>query len=252
MGFHTLAYFEVTDRAATDNDEAALTGTADYVQNGHHILPYDMQLLATLSMGISTSRVRLDAPILRQRSRLDLWPFDRAAIPSEYAGICWFDHNPIQLRAAEEIVVNHSGNGVTGTNENWTTILFAGDGKSPIPRGQPTIIRATGTTTLTANAWTNVPLTFSESLPAGIWEITGFQAFSANAQAARLVIPGQWARPGCIAAPTDLGVIPSRDFMEGRLGSYGRFNTTSLPSVEVLSNAADTAETCFFKLVKVG
>lgn len=250
--FHTIAYFEATDRAATDNDEAALSGTADYVQNGHHVLPFDMKLLAAISMGISTSRTRIDAPILRQRSQVDLWPLTRAAIPDTPARLVDFLASPIQLKAAEEIVVRHSGNGVTGTNENWTSVLFVGDGSTVRSSGPFTVLQGTGATTLTANAWTNCPITWSESLPAGTWEIVGFHAYSANGQAARLVTPGQWHRPGCVAGNTNLAHFGTPLFFGGDFGSYGRFNTTALPSVEFLANAADTAETVYLKCVKVG
>lgn len=253
--FLTKAFFEVTDRAATDNDEAAIGGIGDYVQNGHHVLARDGRLMAAISMGISSSRVRIDAPALRMNgAQLDLWPFERAAIPSEYSNICDMRADSPFLSKEEEIIIKHSGNGTTGTNENWTTILFIGDGNLAVPQGNTLQLQLTGTTTLVANAWTNVNLTPSETLRQGVYEIIGLAAYSAGGQAARLRFQGApeaaWT-PGCVCSNTNLGVVPSFMFWNGGMGSFGRYQPTAPPSIEFLSNSADTAETVWMRLLRI-
>lgn len=249
---HTTAWFKSTDRAAVDSDTTPIAGTADNIQNNHIALPADMYLERFCAMGISLSRARLDSPYLRKQTVFDLWPFERAAIPSEFVNIWRGVPDGKYIKKGEELVLKLSGNGVTGTNENWTGVGFFSDGNTTAPvRSDYTIVQATATTTLVANTWTNCVLTFSETLGAGSWQIIGFQGFSANGQAARLVIPQQSWRPGCIMGNTNLGLVPCYDFMEGNLGVLGQFNNSVPPSVEVLANAADTAETFWFKLVQM-
>lgn len=249
------ATFEATDRAATDNDEAAIAGVGDVIDSGaHHILQKDAHLLGVSSFGISSSRVRIDAPSLNQMGgRLDIWPFERAAIPSEFNNTCLMLARPPLLRAGEPISVLHSGNGVTGTNENWTTVLFFGDKNYQLPTGPILNVQCTGTTTLVANAWTNVPLTLSFNLPYGRYSIIGAEFFSTNGQAFRFRLPdGGPIGGGGIMSNNNLGLVPQMTWWEGLLGPMGEFWAgIAPPSVEILANAADTAETGFLRLVKI-
>jgi hypothetical protein len=122
--------------------------------------------------------------------------------------------------------------------------------------GRMSTARATGTATLTANAWTNVVLTFDQAFPAGDYAIVGMRARSASSLAARLVVKGLNWRPGCIAAagattaPTQLDGMPNL-FRYGHLGVWGYFNNATPPDVEFLSGAADTAEVVYLDVVKV-
>jgi hypothetical protein len=130
-------------------------------------------------------------------------------------------------------------------------MIWLMDKLEPLPAGNIFTVRATGTTTLVANAWTNGTLTFSQQLPEGDYAVVGMYAQSAGLQAARLVRPGYAWRPGCPGSDADGDVSPPR-FRNGGLGTWLTFNHRNPPSVDYLSNVADTAETVNLDLIKIG
>jgi len=69
--------------------------------------------------------------------------------------------------------------------------------------------------------------------------------------AARLVFPGYSWRPGVIgrtsASQPDIEI-----FRYGKFGVFGEFDHNRPPTVDFFSSSADTSETVYLDLVKVG
>lgn len=103
--------------------------------------------------------------------------------------------------------------------------------------------------TLAANVWTNGPITFDDSLPVGHYQVVGFRAESAGLVAARLVFKGYGWRPACLGnvSPQQFG---SDVFRNGNMGVWGEFDSINPPTVDFLSNSADTAEYGILDLLK--
>jgi hypothetical protein len=122
-----------------------------------------------------------------------------------------------------------------------------------VPGGQLRIIRATGTTTLTPNAWTTVAVTPEQSIEPGTYELIGFIAISANAIAARAIITGQVWRPGLPAlngseaAALDFNRVPLQELMFEPMGTFDHQN---FPQFQFFAAAADTAETVYLYVIK--
>jgi hypothetical protein len=93
-----------------------------------------------------------------------------------------------------------------------------------------------------------VPLTLQEGLPAQRWSVVGMRAYSANIIAARLIFYGQTNRPGVLGSQ-NFSDMHHPMFRLGQLGVFGTFDLNSIPQVEVLATAADTAETILLDLV---
>lgn len=157
-----------------------------------------------------------------------------------------FDHmipldvsEPINLEASES----------TAADAVYGLLWFA-DGIDAVPTGIMFTVRATSATALTANAWTNVALTFEEDLPAGRYAIVGAAGTSGGMVAFRFVIPHGYWRPGTIGA-TDPSYVDMKSFRYGRKGVWGEFEHDLPPSVDVLSISADSDTKIWFDLVQV-
>ena len=137
----------------------------------------------------------------------------------------------------------------------WGLAWFA-DGIVAPAAGPVFTIRATGATALAASTWVNVPITFSENLPRGRYQVVGLRAQSTNMVAARLVFvgtgsQGPW-RPGVMGTNTDRH-LEHPAFRYGPppdLGLFGEFEDTDTPSIDCLANAADAAEVFYLDLIQ--
>jgi hypothetical protein len=132
---------------------------------------------------------------------------------------------------------------------------------SPTPSGNGMyfISHATGSTTLTANAWTQVNLTLDLALPAGLYALVGARAVSAGALAFRIrpINEPLW-RPGGVAAQTnDQLDPPGQRFLNpltGAMSHWGvwvTFFQNTIPNIDFWSTSADTAEDVYLDLIKI-
>ena len=136
-----------------------------------------------------------------------------------------------------------------GTAHTYALIWLADGAITPV-KGSIFTVKATGSTTLTANAWTPVPITFDQDLPAGRYAVVGFRAKSANIIGARLIFVGGTWRPGVIGVRS-YNVDYDNVFRYGNFGVFGEFEFDQPPQVEVLADTADTSEEFWFDLIQV-
>jgi hypothetical protein len=125
--------------------------------------------------------------------------------------------------------------------------------------GMFTVAHATATTTLTANAFTQVTPVLDNALPAGVYALVGARVMSAKALAFRIAPINEplW-RPGGMAvqAPTQLD-FPNQRFvnpLNGMISPWGTWLTfyqNNVPNVQIFSTAADTVEDMWFDLIKI-
>lgn len=246
--FHLCAY-TASYNALTETDLAALTDSVMLIQNGHFLPQVDMQGIFAVSMGTNLQRSRLSSPSMLLVTTPFIRPMINQLIGGTLLRVNRWARNPPVFRALEEIANLVTDN--AGVAQRVTTLLGLGVGNPAVaPAGPSYVLRGTGATTLVANAWTYCPITWQNTLPNGTYSVIGMEANSANAQAARLTFYGQYFRPGCLATHAS-GDISDNLFIEGMLGEWGRFNTTTLPQIEFLANAADTTEEVYLYLVRV-
>lgn len=235
--------------AGADNAPlTAITGTAEYVQNGNHVLPKDSYLLWAYTIGASISRARIDAPSLRAYSPPVLPYVDVGTTPSSLPPLNDFIDLGLVLRGDEEVQFQTSNSLAAGSERHFAVICVSDTQVAPA-RTPEFWVRATGNTTLNPNVWSLVTLTFSTTLPVGRYRIVRFIARSASGIVARLVIPGQLDRPGIICQGSISGQ-PHLYFQGGRYGDFGVFTSTTPPAVEMIASAADTTQEFFFGLVR--
>jgi len=157
---------------------------------------------------------------------------------------------PLPIKGNEDLEVDAANSAATSTN--CYCLLWVSDGYIPLPQGPRYTIRGVGSTTLTAGAWSQVSsITWDSTLTQGKYALVGLKGVSATGLALRANVLGQYNRGGvpCFASVGQR----HNDFIEGGgLGSFGQFNSFSIPTIEFLATSADTAQTIFLEVVKVG
>jgi hypothetical protein len=245
--FHTVAY-TATGIANTDVDMTPITDGLMVIQNAHFLPQVDMNLLYAFSGGLTQNRNRIVTPTTRQVTTPQIRPLDNAASPGNLAGIADYRQNPFTLKGLEEISLVMQN---TSTAVVQTVLGLSRTPVMPAPQGNIYTMRGTGTTTLAALGWTSCAITWSDSLPSGMYLCVGLSAFSTTVVAARLTFENQWERPGCIGTALVTSQEPAM-FNAGGLGVWGQFHSYRMPSVEFLAVSADTAQTVFLDFIRVG
>lgn len=248
MSFHTFGYSESLANVVDTNVQPIPDGILT-IQNNQIIPQFDYELLYFAAIGAALNRARITSASIRQFSPILTYPWTQAALFPTDPNVADFRNNSPLLRGLEEFSFEATP-GVAGP-----TIIngFAGITRSfiPAPAGPVFRMRGTGTTTLVAEAWTLVAMTWANFLPAGSYVCVGGFAISTTGLAFRFVFENQAERPGGLAgASNDNRVwLPQ---LNGGLGSWGQFNSNRMPNVEMVASAADTAEEVFLDFVRIG
>jgi len=248
MPFTLVGWHESIDASAALTKIAALPDPHIRVEGNNIIVPSLNQLCFVYAIGSGLYRAQLDSPSLRRFLLYDIAPVDTGAEPGMYYNI----QSLLRFNSPYPLDVNEPLScSVLNAGLNWTTVfVWLSDGAITPIIGDFLTVRATGSTTLTAYEWTNVAITFDQTLPAGRYAVVGMRYRGANAIAARLVVPGYAWRPGCIGID-GYGEAPIPIFRNGGLGNWGEFEHNTPPTVDCFARAADTAQYFYFDLLKV-
>lgn len=246
---HTVAWRKsIAD--ATADDITPVPDSILPINNSHFFPPSDLQLLYAYFGAAGANRARLISPAFRQITTPWMRPVGLAIVPGVQPLMADYRANPLTIRKFEELQLE----GMQTTGGAAVVVGVAGLAISPpgpAPAGDIFTMRGTATGTLTAGGWTQVTVTWQDSLPNGLYAVVGLQYIGVTALAARLIFNDQTWRPGCVGS----GLVTSRPhpmFQLGGLGIWGRFNNNIMPNVECFANAADTAEEFYMDLIRVG
>lgn len=247
--FHVAAYRNAALGAVADTEIAALADSVLSISNNHFRLVDAMSLLAACFMSPTAIRARLDSPSLRILGRPQILPVNVGVLPVDRGKVMELWRNPYRLPIREEIAIQATA--APGTTEVGVGLIWVTGGVIQPPPGQVQWVRATSTTAAVAGAWTLLTYTLDASLPSGYFAVVGSEHQSANAQAHRLIFPGQVYRPGFLSRTAEGNQSPNPNYY-GYFGEMGRFVNDNPFQVEVLANAADAAHVLYVGLVPVG
>ncbi len=256
MPFTTLAFQQSIDPAGvfTQVTPAGAEQSVTIRGNAIQVPTLAQIILAAAGVEIAVeSFARFVAPSLRQLLLVNVEPFSSAAAaavtPASPHPLLDLRRTPTPLVPGEALTFELSSNPVAAQIQ-WG-VLWLADGPVAPVAGAIRTARATGATALVANAWTAVPLTFTEDLPRGRYQLVGVRARSAGLVAARAVFvgPPAGARPGCLGTPLQQGLAHDA-FRFGQLGVWGEFEDIEPPQFECLSVSADAAEDFYLDLVQ--
>jgi hypothetical protein len=220
------------------------------VEGNNIVVPAGMNhLLGAFALSANLAQVQIESPALRRTLLYDVIPLNVGVEPLSPVPFMSLFYNPIPLDEFEPLraLAYHSGT----TAEQVTVFVWLGDGAQSPVSGEIYTVMATSNTTLTPYAWTNGALTFTQTLPAGTYQVVGFRAQSAGLLAARLVFVGGTWRPGVIGCDAISDIGPEI-FRRGGVGIFGEFRHDQPPTVDFFSSSADTSETVWLDLIKTG
>lgn len=196
----------------------------------------------------SGSQAQLNSPSLRAIGPPQLWPWDGAANPPNDPPIIRYrDCGPIvPVQDPLNVQVSRAGAGAADAQ----ALLLVGDGVPSPDRRSCRTVRATATITAVVNQWTAGTLTLDQNLPSGRYAIIGAAAFGTGLLAVRFIFSqnSQQERPGVLAQQA-AGEYDESDFRYGAFGVFGEFLNISVPTIEVLAYAANSAQVVLLDLV---
>ncbi len=246
---HTLAWF-ATPAQDAEADIAPVVDGNWTIQNAHFLPQNDWFLQAFAMVCEDSVRARLRTPTFRQITTPFIRPVGQTLIPGNDPNISDYRQNPLRFRGLEEIEFLAEQTAV-GVADIFGVGIVSRAGMLPMPQGDVYTLRGTSTTAAVANVWSQIAITWQDTLPQGIFAVVGGWIQSTNAVAFRLIFEDQIDRPGALGA----GLLTSRAadmFRMGGLGIWGRFNSNRMPNVEVLTPAADAAFELYIDILRVG
>lgn len=246
---HTIAW-RLSSADATATDLTPVPDTIMAIQNGHFMPQKDMFIQAAYAGAASINRARFISPTFRQITTPWIRPVNAAIVPTDEANFANYLANPLRIRGLEELQLE--GTQTSGGAAVIVGVACVSSGPlTPTPAGDIFTMRGTGTTTVTAGAWSLVTVTWQDTLPTGLYAVVGCNFIGTTCIAGRLVFEEQWERAGGLGQSLATGAGP-RWFDKGGLGIWGRFNANRMPSVEFLCNAADTAQEIYLDFIRIG
>lgn len=248
--FSVVAFSESQDSATLVN--IAAVADSLYRSSGDDIfVPRSLPLLGGfLFAGVNFTQGQIWSPSIVRRlgGGYDVDQADLAAEPGSPPNFVDLFDAPLPLAVGEQLRTLMAED-AAGASRVTAILMLLSEAVTPI-EGDVISVRATGTTTLVANAWTTGSIALTGTLPAGRYALVGARVQAAGLQAARFISQDATYRPGCLGCDADSD-ITYPIFRRGGLGEWLQFEHDELPQVEYLSNSADTAETLILDLIQV-
>ena len=245
---HTCAYgASIAD--ATLTDVAAIPDNILAIQNGHFFPTRDYALVYAFAAGATViNRARIVSPSLRQITTPWIRPLNTGLTVASPQFAADYRDNPFRIRGSEELEMDIMQ--TTGGAAQVCGILGLQTLYTPAPVGDIYTLRGTSSTAAVARTWTQIAMTWQDSLPQGRYNIVGGRCISANGIASRLSLENQVERPGSISLASVAGTEHPM-FERGGLGSWGLFTNQRMPIVEVFVEGTDASHEYYLDFIRV-
>lgn len=249
--FHLAAYYQSVDLGAVLTAISAVPDQALFTSSNDIRVPKELANIigaAAATASTTVTAAQLQSPSLRSLVNHDLEPVVGAVTFGSPPEGIYFPQSPIAL-VPDEALNFYFNTDNAGAAAHYGLVMLA-DGPQQEVSAEIFTVRATAAASLSAGLWVNSNLTFTQTLPAGRYQVVGMRARGTNLVAARLVFPGGRFRPG-VAALNAIGDTDPYWPRYGRMGVFGEFEHLLPPTVECLG-VTDSAQTILLDLVKVG
>lgn len=253
MTYHVAAFSEDFAASGTLQAVAAVADNQVFTSGDDIRVPQGLaNLLAAFALGPGVSRARIVAPSLRAFANLEIAPKNVGqSVTSDGPGnLVTFVRAPLPLSVGESI--NFESDAGAGAGAGQTTgVILLGDGPVQPVTGLIRTIRTTAAIVGTENVWASGAITFSEDLPAGIYQVVGARCEADNPGVFRLIFVAGGPRPGSLSSLADGGAeVPGARL--GMWGIWGQFDTNQPPTLEILSLAgAGSAQVLYLDIMRV-
>lgn len=247
---HLCAFYGLQDRGQTN---VALAPVADIQlpsRGNTLVVPQDTQIQRAFLFGTNLIAARINVPSMRAITLPKIYPVVTAnAIPNTPPYWEPKAYGPIAL-ATEGIGIDTTTQGITGTTDATYGFLWLGGNLDSAPQGRAVTMQATNAVSLVTGSWVTYTPTLSDDLPAGRYAIVGAEAYGTGLYALRFRFPGQTMLPGILCNQA-AGEFDDGSQRFGRLGSFGSFLNSALPTIDVLGAAGLQSINLFMDLVKL-
>ena len=244
MPFTLVAYH----KAAVSATLLPLTAVSDphVTTSGYDItIPELASLVAALGFGNAPTQMQIQAPSLRRVILEDIPAFLATEVCTGAVDVIVDKRaNPLPLVVSEKLNVYS-----IHTLDGWCLVWLADGPIEPVSGDIRTIRCTTGHTTA-GDAWENVALTLTQTLPAGRYQVVGMHAHGTNLLAARLVFVGGTWRPG-VPAGALAGSQGIPMFRNGEFGIFGECEFDQPPSVDLIGTGVTSTEEIYLDLIQV-
>lgn len=249
MSYHLVAFRSSLVSVAL-TDLAAVQDSIMTIQNGHFVPQEDRLIPWIYAQGLLADEARIINPTIRQFTRPRILPLNLGDGPITEPRVADYRQNPFRVKGLEELAAEIGTTGAGPSNAVVAVALARGP-LTPAPSGDIYTLHGSSVTAVVANAWTQLTVTFDDTLPQGTYTCVGAVVQSATAILSRIIFDDQVDRPGSVGMLT-LTARPSKLFLKGGLGAWGRFTSNRFPNVEVFAGAADAAHEVFIDFVRSG
>lgn len=246
---HTIVSFsESLDPAGAEVFLAAVPDQQVRTEGDDLVVPNINNVIGAYAcLGTTGVLAKLVSPKLRRENPYQISKtfLGLVAAGSSYFGM--HPQSPIPLDINESL--NAQVNADPAAAEQLSVVVFMAPGQVNPVQGNLISVRFSATVALVAGQYAFANIDLVDELPVGNYNIVGGDMIIPNGVAFRFVPVGDALRPG---APTRGTVGDEQDmvFRRGNLGVWTSFNTTQLPSIEVLGAAA-TGSTQYFGTMDV-
>lgn len=248
MPFHLVGYSGSVATGSALLKLPALTDLFSNIQNNNLVVDSKVnQLMAAFAYGPNCSRAQLQEPVLQVPGYPDIRRIGQS-VPTDAIkpAVEELLDSPFGLKPTEQLSFYTINAG--GSAEQEYGLVWLADQVPQPTKGKIFTLKLTGSTTLTANAWSSVPLSFEDNLPAGNYALVGARAESAGCIAFRMGAAGFAYRPGGIGSQAVKSVEwPLQRF--GGLGTWFTFANTVQLVADFLSSSGDTSEIVYVDLI---
>lgn len=245
--FHLAAFTGSQAVVATPTALPAIQDGYFALQSLQYVIPKALRIYGAYAQGANIGRADINTPSLRQVGLPSIVPVAASAsILSLFPVMTTLRAGPT-IPIGDQIVIETTNGG--GAAEQQTGGLWMGDGNFGLPSGDIITVRATASITAGNLAWGAGTFTFDTGLPNGRYAVIGMDVIGANLLFARLVFPDNGPKPGVLARAST-AILPSGQFMDGKMGVFGEFFQNAPPSIELFGSAAPTTQQIFLQLVR--
>ncbi len=202
--------------------------------------------------GAEAMAAYLASPSLRRLAYYDIALIPAANEPTADEGIELFPENPLPLASGEglEVLLKSSAT----ASVVMSVVAFLGDAAIvPVGGEISTFLATVGTASANtvASKWSSAAITFRQTLPVGRYQVVGAKLITADGVAFRFIPVGESHRPGGITSSLPGSKAPAIQRF-GKMGVWFEFDSQTPPSIEILSNAAISADlTMYIDMIKI-
>lgn len=247
--WHLAAFYSSLAASQTNLAVAPVVDPAVTTNNNGMLLPENMRIGMAFASGLGVTQGQFSVPSLRVVAQPRIHPVNKQLYPVDDSPINRPGDQGARILKTETFAANLTSDATVGPNDSYVLAwLYAGP-KRQIP-GDITTIRASATVTAVTGSWVVGAMTLEADLPSGFYAVVGMDVLGATAVAVRLRFPGAGYCPGVLAQQAS-GQFFLDTFRYGNAGTFGVFENSSIPQIDVLGTSGAVTLTIFLDIIKV-